>query len=464
MPAKPPVQVACTSCIDFGTAAKPINIVMWYVFESPGVMQSLATQYQALHPYVTVTTIQYPSLVKYQEQLGLKSGTVEAPDVFFIRHDWLPLYILKLAPITDINLKREPDPSDSVDTYLKPFLPAVMDDMVKTVKSIDPATKKEVTKKELYGIPWGYEGIALFINTDHFEQYNRANPGNQVKIPIPTETMNWEEFANAAQRLIKTNTGWARVSNDQGTATQIDYKNVTRYGAALGNATNVQHATDIFTAMLKQANVTMVADDKLTVEFIKSQNITASVNALKSFTGYNTVWDKTWPSSMESFAADKVSMAFGRSYQIPGVEKNSALHFEVVPFPQRSTDTASWAVPAYYWTRVVNKNSTHVEVSWDFIKFVASKEEMQVYSESTKLPPARSDLPTSLNLGSAKYNIFTASVPYAFSWPQGEPDAAEKIMGTAINDMADGKTDAQSALNKAASDLTVLLNNPDYQL
>jgi len=103
-----------------------------------------------------------------------------------------------------------------------------------------------------------------------------------------------------------------------------------------------------------------------------------------------------------------------------------------------------------------------VEISWDFIKFVASKEEMQVYSESTKIPPARSDLSPDLNLGSPRYNIFTASVPYAFSWYQGEPDAAEKIVITAINDVADGKTDAQAALTKAAQDLEVLLR--DYQL
>ena len=143
--------------------------------------------------------------------------------------------------------------------------------------------------------------------------------------------------------------------------------------------------------------------------------------------------------------------------------KISSLHFEVVPFPQRNTDTNTWVTPSYYWARVVNTNSEHIDLAWDFIKFAASQEQMKVYGEATHIPPARQDLIGEVNLGSTKYDIFSQALPYAKSWVKGDPDTGYKVFVDAINDVAGHKKDSQAALKRAAEQLEQILKEYEVQ-
>jgi len=363
--------------------------------------------------------------------------------------------------MSETNLKRDPDAVESVDDYVAKFFPALGSDMIMEQNVIDETSNKETTKRNLYGIPWGFEGLALFVNKGHFEDYNKAFSDDKINVPLPTQTMTWNELSEASQKLIYTSSGWAQVTKTaQGTTVTYDKNKVVRYGAALGTAVNVQHAPDIFTTYLMQQGIGIVSDDHETVEFIKSTNTSDAVSALNAFASYSEVWDSTWPDSINAFANGKVSLAFGRSYQVPGIEKNSSLNFSVVPFPQRTSEASSWVTPAYYWVRVVNRDCEHPEVAWDFIKFVASTEEMQVYSEATLMPPARPELLDSVNMNSNNYAVYIQALPYTKTWYKGDADDADKAISDAITMVAQqccSQNVAQQALTEAAKQLEQIL-------
>jgi ABC-type glycerol-3-phosphate transport system substrate-binding protein len=449
--------------LNFGTAQNPVNITMWYLFEDPGVMANLASQYKSIHPYTTVTPLRFSSREEYLDALGLKSGTDQAPDVFVIMNDWLPLYQGKLAPMPDINLHREPDAFTNIADYTKLFFPALTSDMAVTKsQKLSDGTTKETTS--LYGVPWGVEGMALLANIDHFADYNDANPDQQLDFPQASKTMTWNDFRKAAQQLIKTKDGWVKISPLTNRPTTYDPAKVVHFGAALGYGasgleTNVAFSPDIFTNLLMQNNIEVIGVDRKTVEFSQPQYIQAASETLKTYADYSTLWGQTkdgMPSSVEAFAQGKVSLAFAHSYQLNSIP--GTVHYEVIPIPQlKADDATTWVAPAYYWARVVNKTSKNMNVAWDFVKFVASKDRMKVYSEATRIPPARQDLIDVVDLGNPKLKVFAQALPFTQSFYKGNWESFNSTISNMINAVAFKQKDSQSAIQEAAVALEKML-------
>lgn len=444
----------------FGDAQNPINLVMWYTFEDAKVMEALAAEYQIMHPYVTITTIPQRPFGEYIDQLGLKSGTDKAPDIYYIRNDWLPLYSGKLIPMPEKNYIRSQGGQDQVETpeeYVDLFMPALKQDFFLQKTEIDPNTGEEKQISQLYGIPWGHEGVGLFVNLDHIDQYNRANPTQKIATPIPTETITWEQFNAMSQKLIKARDNWVPPSPNP----EYDISTIEHFGAAFGNSVNIQHFPEMLSTMIMQYNVQIVSEDHTTVNFIRGDNITATVRAVEDFAEYDNYWNQQWPSSMEAFSQELVSLAFGKSYQLAGIESRN-INFDVIPIPQRSaSDTTQWVTPSYYWARVVNRDTKHPEIAWDFLKWVASKETMKFYSESTQIPPARLDLSDSdgeltVTLNSKRYSPFLKALPYAQSWYKGDPQAAEQALQSMIININNGK-DVQNELTEFAIKLEKII-------
>lgn len=457
-----PPPVAPPDFIYFGSPQDPINLVMWYTFEDSRVMEGLAAEYQALHPHVTITTIPQRPFDEYIDQLGLKSGTSSAPDIYFIRNDWLPLYSGKLRPMAEKNLIRNPDSSETFDEYVDLFPPAVRQDFLVQETVVNPTTGTETVESDLYGIPWGHEGVALFVNLDHIDQYNRANPTDRIPVPIPTETISWEDFFAMSQKLIKTQDGWL----DPNAEPVFELDEIEHFGAAFGNSTNVQHFPEMLSTLIMQKNVQLVADDRQTVNFIRGNNITSTVRAVEQFVEYNNYWSADFSSSLEAFAQGTVSLAFGKSFQLPGIEARN-LNVEVIPIPQRNpSDPTTWVTPSYYWARVVNSDTEYPLIAWDFVKWAASQDRMKFYAESTQIPPARLDLAdpdgeVTVTMNSNRYDPFLRSVPYAQSWYKGNYEDAEQAMRQMIIDVNNGE-DVQDAVTVFATELEGIVQ--DYQI
>jgi len=463
---KEPVNPLALTC---GTQQAPINLKMWYMFERPEAMNSLAAQFKTKHPNATVTPARKLTQEEYLTDLGIVSGTPEAPDIFIIRHDWLPIYKGKLAPMPDKILKRNPDASTTIDEYVDKFLPALANDMVVTNTLVNRQNGQTKEVKELYGVPWGQEGMALFVNLDHFKEYNSANSSNTLTLPSSTKTMTWSQFREASTALVKLQNGWLQVPEDSNTPITVDHSKVRRYGAALGygavgKESNVRHAEDIFTTMLLQGGVPIIGEDRQSTLFTDGKYVQKAAETLRFYSDFRNTWGTSatgWTDSLGAFNAGLVSMAFLQSWEMGLI--NNAIKFEVVPFPQESNEQADWVTPSYYWVRVVNRNSANVDCAWEFIKFIASKDQMTTYAEATKLPPARKDLVGEglVDMGNYKYDVFTNAVPYSQSWFKGNYEQADAAVNEAINRTSVDGVDQQTSLNDLAKKLVdILKKNP----
>jgi len=458
-----------------GAPSQKMNINVWYIFEDASVMNTLASNFRSIHPNATISPRKFPSREEYTIQLNRAMGGPQAPDVFIIRNDELSVQKGRLAPMPLRVVRRPPDASESVDEYLAKFMPAVRTDLFlqETIRAGDGNLYEY---QNLYGLPWGQEGIALFVNLDHIREFNSANPSRRIEpLPSANTTMRWTGLSDLANNLIRTPANWVAPPTEARPGV-INPAAVSRYGVALGYGSqgaqgNVRYGEDVFISFLMQRNLEIIGEDWRTVNFMQGQNVTQSVEALARYSGFSDTWGRAedgWTDSISAFNEGKVTAVFGRSFEMNFVPGN--IQYEVVPFPQISENPAEWKIPAYYWARVVNANSINIPGSsptahcaWEFVKFVASAPQMKVYSEATKIPPTRIDLsePDAVNLGGYRYNVYTGAIPYIHSWRKPEGERADQVVGKALNAAARGEQDKQRILNTLVQDLDQLLKvNP----
>ncbi len=466
-------------------AGRSVNINVWYLFEDHALMDSLASDYQRQHPNVTITPTGFPDRATYLTALNDKYGGAGQPDVFILLNDWLGNWKQRInyMPVNYITANKDNltggfDPvsdtshtSKEMDEYLARFFPALRTEWTTEVSGKNAQGISKVLGPALWGIPWASEGMSLFVNLNHFQDYNSANPTDRLTPPALDKPMTWNEFARDAQHLVYTSEGWHKVSTTG--VNTVDPATVIHYGAAMGygsygDATTVDNAQDILTTMFLQNGINVVNPDKQTSDLTDPKKTLVAYDVLTKYAQYAPMWadnnDPIWasmggkpPSSMAAFAAGKVSMAFGRSYQVSSIP--GSLHFEVVPFPQLSDDTKTWATPSYYWAHVVNRNSQFPGIAWDFIKYVASRSVMTTYSTTYKVPPARPDVAAVIAAQAqpgldATMQQFSLGLPYSKSYYKGGWEQANIIINTMINNVAFGKTDGNTALTTAAAALT----------
>jgi len=332
---------------------EPVTLNIWGLWEEPEVMAALASKYQELHPNVTINyddrSVLKP-LVEYKERVFARVGTDAEPDIVRVHNSWMSSLYHKLAPM----------PGMSADTYANTFYPV--------------AVAHGVFGGKVYGIPAYYDGLVLLYNKQHFKEIGQLSP--------PTA---WEEFRRLALELT--------IRSGEGTDLSI-----VRAGAAMGNAVNNDHFSDILGLMWSQAGITI--PDEIDTE--------AAEHALIFYTNFmveDEVWDDSFPEATAAFANGQVSMIFVPSWKILDVKLLApGLDFGVAPVPQALPQSpASWGT---FWMDVVSSTSTHPDVAWDFLDFVSQEEQQRLlFSESMKYrefgaPYARMSLGSELSTNS----------------------------------------------------------------
>jgi ABC-type glycerol-3-phosphate transport system substrate-binding protein len=235
------------------------------------------------------------------------------------------------------------------------------------------------------------DGLGLYVNNQIFTATTSA---------VPT---NWDELRKTAFSLT--------IRDRQG--------QITRAGVAMGTTNNVAHWPDILAALMLQNSVDLTKPDA-TVD-AKGRNLGA--DALRFYTIFTTedrTWDDTLPPDIIAFANGKVAMILAPSWEAHAIRQMSPkLDFSIYPFPQLSSQRkVTWAS---YWAEGVSKNSKHKKEAWKFLKYLSSKEALQLmYAETSKTRAfgeiyPRRDMAGSLQ--DAKYvGTFVGEAPDATSW------------------------------------------------
>jgi ABC-type glycerol-3-phosphate transport system substrate-binding protein len=248
-------------------------------------------------------------------------------------------------------------------------------------------------------------------------------------------------------------------------------------GIAMGTANNVDHFADIVGLLMAQNGV-VFADGKGKVTFqnsITPDGRNLGAEALAFYTLFSTTekdWDNTMEQSTLAFSEGKVGMILIPSWRLLElVSQNPDLPLKVASVPHLTTDQQTGY--ASYWVEAVPKTSQHQQEAWEFLNWLAQKDQQLVMVHSQQQvrpfgePYSRKDLASSvagdqyLQAYIAQASNLRASI---FAGNTGSNDFNDTINGAlakAITQTQSGGTSrdsaAASALNTLAETVTKVL-------
>lgn len=305
---------------------KTEEIIFWGLFDEPDIYRALIDAYQNDHPNIKITYSKQ-SLLNYRPRVQTQIRSGEGPDIFMIHSSWLSMFEndLAAAPVTIYPPL----------TFDQDYYPMIKDNLV--------------IEGQVYGVPVGIDGLALYYNEDLLKFAN---------VLVPTT---WQQFLDGARKIT--------VKNSQG---QIETA-----GAALGTASNVDFWPEILGLLFLQqpeANLSSPGNKR-------------GADALRFYTSFvtdpnNKTWDTTLPSSTQMFTQGKLAFYFADSQKADEIRKaNPGLNFKVAPVPQLPGGEVNWGG---FWIWVVADNQKTNE-TWQFLKYLSSAGSLQIlYQEETQ--------------------------------------------------------------------------------
>lgn len=386
------------------TKGKQVTLTYWGLWEPESVMSSLIAEYQKSHPGVTINYSQQ-SHKDYRERLQSALARSEGPDIFRFHNTWLPMLKKELAPV--------PSETSQSLNFGGNYYSVINDDLK--------------VGAQFFGIPLGFDTLALFYNTKIFRSAGKSPPTT------------WEDLRRIAWDLtVREPTGKIQVA-----------------GVALGTTNNVDHFSDILGLMMLQNG----AD-------LNQPTGSLAEDALRFYTLFasqDKVWSADLPASTYAFAKEKVAMIFvpsWRTHEILNV--NPDLEFKTAPVPQLPETEVAWAT---YWVEGVSAKSKNTKEAWDFLAYLSSKEALtKFYNNASQVrkfgePYPRKDLASQLETDPFA-GAFVKQGSYAQSWylcaethDNGINDRMIKYFEDAVNAVLQGKTvtDALTTANQGVS-------------
>lgn len=397
------------------TSTGSSEITWWGLWEDDTIVKSIISEYEKNNPNVKLKYVRQ-SKEDYRERLtnALAKGT--GPDIFRFHNTWVPMLKTELDKV--------PANVYSASEFSSVFYPVAVSDLT--------------LGAGLVGIPLEYDGLSLYINEEIFEKAGKSVPST------------WNELRQTARELT--------IKGDKGAITQS--------GVSLGRTENVDHWPEILGLMMLQNGVDLTKPTgKLAEDALDFYTI---------FSSFDQVWDATLPSSTVAFAAGKTAMYFGPSWRAFEIRlQNPNLRFKTVAVPQLPKTEANEADVTYasYWVEGVWARSKNKTASWNFLKYLSSKENLErLYNEASKTrmfgePYPRQDMNSYLAdhpiIGSTVSSAKTAQTWFLQSrtWdgPTGINSQINKYFEDAVNLVNTGK-EAKVALEPVAAGVIQVLS------
>lgn len=297
------------------TTGQQVVLQYWGLWEPSETFQSVIADFQKSNPGISVQYVKQ-SHKDYRTRVVNALNSGNGPDIFRFHASWVPMLRSVLAPL--------PSAVMSSSEYQQTFYPVA-------------GAQLQVSGTPV-GISLMYEGLALYYNVD---MLNTA-------VVQPPKT--WTEVQSTARTLTVTENGI-----------------VKRAGIAMGNATNVEHFSDIVALLMLQNGA----------DFTKP-NSPETRDALLFYTKFlkENLWSEALPNSSVAFARGDVAMIFAPSWRAHEIKQmNPSLNFATVPVPQLSADGKStWA---NFWAEGVSVKGKHQKEAWQFLKYLSTKEVQQ---------------------------------------------------------------------------------------
>lgn len=403
-----------------GGEGEEATLEFWGVFDEPTLYSDVIRGFQRENPGVKINYRLF-SYNEYEKRLldGFASGT--GPDIWLMHNTWLPQHGDKIAPLPQ-NIENQEKPLLTVTDFKRQFVDVTLADLV--------------YNDQIYAMPIYVDTLALYYNKDVF---------NTAGIATPPAT--WNEFNKVVEKI-----------------TQLDDRGgITRAGAALGTARNINRSTDILSLLLLQSGVKMTNGENTNATFadsIDKQDVADT--ALQFYTDFANsdspvyTWNNIQHYSVDAFTENNAAVMFNYSHQIANLrDKAARLNFGIANMPQfNPSDNA--VNYANYWAPTVSKQSKFPITAWKFLIYLSSEEGATTYLNASGRPAARRDLIT-VQQNEADLGIFAEQALSARSWYQADNVAIENILADMIDEVNFGRATIHEALVAAENKVSVLM-------
>ena len=420
----PVVIVVAIAMIFWGMRSSPLSsakIVFWG-FENKATYDSFFVSFQSAYPNIEIEYAQkFPET--YEKDLLSAMAAGQGPDIFPMKHTWLPRYQDKIFPL--------PAKLMALKTYYDTF--------------VDVATQDLIADGNIYGVPWYVDTLALYWNKDFFNT-----------VGIAQTPKNWDEFIEDVQKI---------TIKDEGS-------NISRAGAAIGGNSNVNNSTDILALLMMQSGAKMTGS-KTEATFnrevvVGGEQLKPGRDALEFYINFSNpqykayTWNSRMGNSLESFIQGKTATIFDYSSAAAMISKAAPyLNYAIAPMPQVK-DTNVAITYADYWAEAVWLNSKNTEAAWTFILWMAGQDAQKKYLDVIKKPASRRDI-VSLQADNQALGVFAKQSLSARSWYQVDEEAVKEIFSQMIDSVFYSQATADDAVERAAVQISSLMKQADIK-
>lgn len=300
------------------------KLVYWGLWEPSEVLNEVISDYQADHPGIAIEYVKQ-SHQDYRERLQTAVATGTGPDIFRFHASWTPMLSEELAPI--------PASVYSATEFKSTFYPV--------------ASELLQSEGQIVGVPLMYDGLVLLYNQDILDSAGESVP------------QTWAELRALATRLtVKSTDG------------------VERAGVALGNATNVEHFSDILALLILQNGGDLSDPD--------SAETRDALLFYTNFVKVDGVWSDSLPSSSVALARGDVAMIFAPSWRIHEIlATNPDINIGAAPVPKLSDERLAWAT---FWAEGINSKGKNQSAAGEFLKYMSSPEVLRkMYDQASEV-------------------------------------------------------------------------------
>ncbi|MBP9686502.1 MAG: extracellular solute-binding protein [Candidatus Doudnabacteria bacterium] len=414
-------SLLAAACGAPSSGGKAAELVVWKVFEDQAHMQPLLEQFRKKYPNVRVTLVE-KKVENYQTELLNALAAGQGPDVFSINNAWLPQYIDKVVPTTEQQW--------TFNDFKNTFVDAVVNDFTRD--------------RQIYGSAISVDSLALFYNKDLL---------GSAGIAVPPKT--WDEMARDVQQLTRQNLAgyFARSGIAAGLSSQAPGGQVNR-------------AEDILYLFMLQKGAQSWSADGTRPLFNQTistngTQINPAADALSYYTSFADpnspayAWNTRSDYSIDSFANGRAAFMINYSYARDLIaQKASTLNYDIAPVPQPSLDQPEVNF-ANYWGEVVSKQSKHPTEAWNFIKTITTKDSLDKYYATRKVPSSRKDL-IELQTSDPDIGVFAHANLTAKTFYRPDQVKFDAIMAKVIDNVALRGWRPADALNDAVSQAAAL--------
>lgn len=321
-----------------------IQFTSWGSQSEIEILKPILKDFEDKNPDIKIDFVHIPQ--NYFQKIHLLFASNLAPDVLFINNLYLPIYA-NAGVLEKLSSQNVLDGNQELfDT--SPFY--------------DKAITALSYKDAVYAIPRDISTLVVYYNKNIFEKYN---------VPAPNRYWNFSDFLTLTQKLTKDadNDGktdlWG-ISFDEDPLFYLPYL-MSEGGGILSDNLN----TSIIDNPQSQKGLHFYADlrNKYHVAPTKAESASATMAQL--------------------FLQEKLAMQLSGRWLVPKYREEAKFDWNVINFPAGEAgsivplDSSGWAI---------SKNSKHKKESIKLIEFLSSKENIEKFTASGLIVPARTDV------------------------------------------------------------------------